>query len=204
MNRHLLRVLLALYPRDWRDRYGAEVAGLGDELIAAGETTPLHGALDMLAGAAAVRGRALAVRWRALAGSLRLPLATAVAVIAAVAGSMFGAANGHPAPVPAGLDSVRCVLPREAGAVMVLPPAAGPGQVSRALIRVRIAARPGTRCLVIPALCRVTSAKPRLPGRVEPGQCVVASPGWCRIASARVSGHGRPVVRACPELRLSS
>ena len=39
MNRHLLRVLLALYPRAWRDRYGAELAGLTEDLISAGEIT---------------------------------------------------------------------------------------------------------------------------------------------------------------------
>ena len=50
MNRRLLRALLALYPRAWRDRYGAEVAHLTGELIAAGETTPLAGALNLMAG----------------------------------------------------------------------------------------------------------------------------------------------------------
>ena len=32
MNRHLLRALLALYPRPWRDRYGAELASLTEHL----------------------------------------------------------------------------------------------------------------------------------------------------------------------------
>jgi hypothetical protein len=40
MNRHLVRLLLALYPRPWRDRHGTEVVWLTQELIATGETTP--------------------------------------------------------------------------------------------------------------------------------------------------------------------
>jgi hypothetical protein len=36
MNRHLLRALLALYPRAWRNRYGADLAGLTEDLINAG------------------------------------------------------------------------------------------------------------------------------------------------------------------------
>jgi hypothetical protein len=51
MNRHLVRLLLMLYPRSWRDRYGPEVVRLTQELIAVGETTPARGALNM-AGAA--------------------------------------------------------------------------------------------------------------------------------------------------------
>ena len=54
--------MLALYPRGWRDRYGCEVANLADELIMAGETTPLRAALGLAAGAAVERCRAVACR----------------------------------------------------------------------------------------------------------------------------------------------
>jgi protein-S-isoprenylcysteine O-methyltransferase Ste14 len=54
-----MRWLLALYPRAWRDRYGQEVAGLTEELIRAGDTTPLRAGLDLAAAAAAERARAL-------------------------------------------------------------------------------------------------------------------------------------------------
>ena len=47
MNRHLVRMLLTLYPRPWRDRYGTEVVRLTQELIATGETTPTRGALNI-------------------------------------------------------------------------------------------------------------------------------------------------------------
>ena len=52
MNRHLLRVLLALYPRAWRDRYGAELAGLTEDLINAGEIRPLSAVVNLAGGAA--------------------------------------------------------------------------------------------------------------------------------------------------------
>jgi len=54
-----LHWLLALYPRAWRDRYGREVAALTDELIRAGDTTPLRAMLGLVAAAAAERARAL-------------------------------------------------------------------------------------------------------------------------------------------------
>jgi protein-S-isoprenylcysteine O-methyltransferase Ste14 len=54
-----MRWLLALYPRAWRDRYGREVAELAEELIRAGDSTPLRAALGFIAAAAVERGRAL-------------------------------------------------------------------------------------------------------------------------------------------------
>jgi hypothetical protein len=62
----MIRRLLILYPRAWRDRYGAEVADLADELIRTGETTPARTGLDLLAGAAIAWWQVLA-RWGALA-----------------------------------------------------------------------------------------------------------------------------------------
>jgi protein-S-isoprenylcysteine O-methyltransferase Ste14 len=50
-----MRWLLALYPRAWRDRYGREVADLTEELIRAGDTTPLRAGLELAAAAAAAR-----------------------------------------------------------------------------------------------------------------------------------------------------
>ncbi len=54
-----VRWLLCLYPRGWRGRYGPEVANLTDELIRAGDTTPLRAGLDLVAGAAVERGRTM-------------------------------------------------------------------------------------------------------------------------------------------------
>lgn len=58
-NRRLTRRLMAMYPRAWRDRYGPEVAALTDDLIDAGETTPLRAALNLIAAAAIERARVL-------------------------------------------------------------------------------------------------------------------------------------------------
>lgn len=88
------RRLLTLYPRNWRERYGSEVAGLADELIAAGETTPLRAALDLLAGAAAERWRVITSR------AVLVPAAAAAAVAGgialAVTSSLHGAGETRP------------------------------------------------------------------------------------------------------------
>jgi hypothetical protein len=59
MNGHLMRVLLALYPRAFRDRYGAELASLTDDLIGAGELSPLLAVFNLVWGAALEWGRVL-------------------------------------------------------------------------------------------------------------------------------------------------
>jgi protein-S-isoprenylcysteine O-methyltransferase Ste14 len=54
--------ILALYPRDWRERYGDEVADLAAELIWMGETTTARARLGLVAGAAVERWRLVARR----------------------------------------------------------------------------------------------------------------------------------------------
>ena len=88
MNRRLVRMLLALYPRPYRERYGAEVVRLTEELIAAGEITPAEGALNLAAAAAAERGRALAE-------SRRTAAAMALAVLVALAGSFYATSHAR-------------------------------------------------------------------------------------------------------------
>jgi hypothetical protein len=87
MNRRLLRGLLALYPRAFRDRYGAELASLTDDLISAGEITALLAALNLLRGAALEWGRVLT-------DSRRAGLAVAAAAVMAATGSVIVAAAG--------------------------------------------------------------------------------------------------------------
>ena len=65
MNRHLLGALLAMYPRAWRDRYRAELAGLTGELISAREITPLLAVFNLAGGAALEWGSVLAGSRRA-------------------------------------------------------------------------------------------------------------------------------------------
>jgi hypothetical protein len=103
MNRHVTRWLLALYPRAWRDRYGAEVVSLTNELIRAGETTPLPAGLNLVAGAAVERARALA-------GSRSALLVSSAAVIVALAGGAFAiTGSARPDPAPRSLASSGCV-----------------------------------------------------------------------------------------------
>ena len=88
------RRLLALYPRGWRDRYGCEVADLADELITAGETTPLRATLDLLAGAATERLRVVARR------AVVAPGVTAVAVVGGIALAVSHTLHGAGATRP--------------------------------------------------------------------------------------------------------
>ena len=142
MNRRLVRLLLAVYPRDWRARYGAEVVRLTEELIAAGEITPAEGALNLAVAAVAERGRALADSRRAAA-------AMALAALIAVAGSFYGSGHARPVsarPIPASLTRVVCSFSRPAfvrvGAVDV---AGFPGRLV-----VRVTVRPGNCVLAGP------------------------------------------------------
>ncbi len=129
MNRRVTRLLLALYPRAWRDRYGAEVASLTDELIRAGETTPLPAGLNLVAGAAVERARALAGSRSALA-------VTSAAVIVAMVGGAFVVTGGaRPGSGPRGLASANCLVepPLQVvfPAAVRLRPTAGAAQRSR-------------------------------------------------------------------------
>jgi len=109
MNRHLVRLLLMLYPRPWRDRYGPEVVRLTQELIAAGETTPARGALNMA-------GAGLAERLRVLAYSTRSAVAMAVTALLAVAGSFFASGHARP-PEPPSAASARTAVVKLTGFV---------------------------------------------------------------------------------------
>ena len=104
MNHRVTRLLLALYPRAWRDRYGAEVASLTDELIRAGETTPLPAGLNLVAGAAAERARALAGSRSALA------VTSAAAIVAMVGGAFVVTGGARPGSGPRGLASANCLV----------------------------------------------------------------------------------------------
>jgi protein-S-isoprenylcysteine O-methyltransferase Ste14 len=86
--------MLALYPRYWRDRYGAEVADLADELIAAGDTTRLRAVLDLLAGAAAERWRVAASR------AVLVPAAASAAVAGGIALAVSRTLRGAAATRP--------------------------------------------------------------------------------------------------------
>jgi hypothetical protein len=90
MNRRLKGWLLSLYPRRWRDRYGPEVGNLADELIDAGETTPLRAGFDLTFSALTERGRALGERWRALGRRRVLAMATAFAMLLVLGFALTG------------------------------------------------------------------------------------------------------------------
>ena len=103
MNQRVTGWLLALYPRSWRDRYGAEVASLTEELIRAGETRPLPAGLNLVAGAAVERARALADSRTALVVS------SAAVIVALVAGGFVITGYAQPSQAPGGTFSASCL-----------------------------------------------------------------------------------------------
>lgn len=90
MSRRLVRWPLALYPRAWRNRYGAEVAELTDELVGGGETTALRAALNLIAGAAVERRRTLIASAGAALASVAAAAITATGVVLAVDRGPYG------------------------------------------------------------------------------------------------------------------
>ena len=145
MNRHLVRLLLMLYPRPWRNRYGTEVVRLTQDLILAGETTPARGALNMM-------GAALAERGRALAYSSRTAVAMVVAALLAVAGSFYASGHGRPPQPPSAASAAR--LPAKLTSCVVWPQAIGGVAVQA---RAKIAVPAGVK-IAVPA--RATAPKP--------------------------------------------
>ena len=81
-------LLMTLYPRTWRDRYGAEVLRLTRELIAAGETTPARAAVNLACAAVAERCRALGHSWRPA-------MAVAATALLALAASSYATGHAH-------------------------------------------------------------------------------------------------------------
>lgn len=118
MSKRMTRWLLALYPRAWRDRYGAEVTSLTDELLRAGETTPLPAGLNLVAGAAVERARALA------ASRTALTLSSAAVIVALVGGAFTLTGGARPTSGPHGLASASCLMEPALG-VSVSPASTG-------------------------------------------------------------------------------
>jgi len=105
-------LLMMLYPRTWRDRYGAEVLRLTRELIAAGETTPARAAVNLACAAVVERCRALGHAWRpamAVAATALLALAASLyATGQAHRAAAASAASASAAPAPASLVRFLC------------------------------------------------------------------------------------------------
>jgi hypothetical protein len=148
MNRRVTRLLVALYPRAWRDRYGAEVTSLTDELIRAGETTPLPAGLNLVAGAMMERARELAGSRNALA------VLSAAVIIAMVGGAYAVTGSARPGPAPRAVAGGNCLV--------------------QPLFQVRLSAVPGTRLQPI-ARAPFSDRPPR--ARPQPGQPRLSQPG---------------------------
>lgn len=209
MNRRVTRWLLALYPRAWRDRYGAEVVSLTNELIRAGETTPLPAGLNLVAGAAVERARALA-------GSRSALLVSSAAVIVALAGGAFavtGSARPHPAPHNlAGLSCLTAPaihVSLSAGPAARRPPPAPPQFKSRfpasrfpaRRLRLIVPAAVARRVTIVSRL-QVPVLRPALVRRVRPPapRSLRVVTGGCpgpRMIQALISGRPR-TLRARP------
>jgi hypothetical protein len=204
MNRHLLRGLLAMYPRTFRDRYGAELARLTDELISAGEITPLLAVLNLAGGAALEWGRVLTgSRRAALAVSAAAVMAAAGSIVVAAVGLFYVAGHARPpskavsvrivgAPAAIALPAVGCpvkVTPAGQGSVQVIVgiPASKPGQVVVSKPG-HVAAAVAPVVVLLPGTLSIQSGS--LPSQV-PVSVRVGSAGQCVI---KLSPPPRPVV----------
>ena len=194
-------LLMMLYPRAWRERYGAEVLRLTRELIAAGETTPVRAAINLACAAIAERCRVLGSSWRPA-------MAVAAVALVAVAGSLYAVGPARHAspvsparpvsavPAPARLTRLLCSFSRSASPsaapgrdTTITVAVVGPAGLVFTLIRPAGSNRAATRQLLIP----VTFA---LPGRGASRECVEL-PARCLIGTgyAVKVTPGRPVVR---------
>ena len=179
MNRRVTRLLLALYPRAWRDRYGAEVASLTDELIRAGETTPLPAGLNLVAGAGVERARALAGSRSALA------VTSAAAIVAMVGGAFVVTGGARPGSGPRGLASANCLV--EPPLQVVFPAAVRLRPAAR--VQPRYASRPG------PAQSGLPPAGPPQSGPPSAGLLQSGPPSAAQSSAAPSAGPssaGRP------------
>jgi hypothetical protein len=176
-------LLMMLYPRAWRDRYGAEVLRLTRELIAAGETTPSRAAVNLACAAVAERCRALGHSWRPA-------MAVAAAALLALAGGLYATgqayraapASGAPAgalaaPAPASLVRSLCTFPRPA-----------PGGVPAGRVKAPPRQDAIRLCVEFPARCKagkayivkLTPSRPVARVTIKPVGCVPAVPGPSR------------------------
>ena len=177
-------LLMMLYPRAWRDRYGAEVLRLTRELIAAGETTPARAAVNLACAAVVERCRALGHAWRpALAVSVAALLALAAGL--SVTSHVHRAASADAAPAPASLVRFLCSSRSAPGSRKV--PSGQPGQpvvfagpdqgTVRLCVELPIRCRTGTghavKVIPAPLAGRVT---------VKSADCVLAAPDKARTS----------------------
>lgn len=170
-------LLMMLYPRSWRDRYGAEVLRLTRELIAAGETTPARAAVNLACAAVAERCRALGHSWRPA-------LAMAAAMLVAVTGGLYATGYAHrvgpasalpapAAPAPASLVRVLCAVPRPA-----------PGGVPAGRVKARPSQGASRVCVELRGRCEtrkgyiitVTPSRPVVRMTTKRADCVPAVP----------------------------
>jgi hypothetical protein len=197
VKRHVTRWLLALYPRAWRDRYGAEVLSLTDELIRAGETTPLPAGLNLVAGAAVERARALAESRSAL-------LVSSAAVIVALAGGAYAVTgSARPDPAPRSLASSNCLMAPAIHASLSAvpaarrPPTALPRFSNRLTVRrLRLVGRPSAVARSAVVVSRLRVLRPALIRPVRPlaPRSLRVTAGSCLrppMIQALISGRAR-------------
>jgi len=118
MTRPLSHLVVALYPRSWRRRYGDELADLCQEYLESGKSTRFRLTVGVAGSAFMQRFRALAsFRHRALVATVALAVSALVTLAATTDGlGLMGASNeGTPAPLSVPADTKQ--LPPAEGAV---------------------------------------------------------------------------------------
>jgi hypothetical protein len=94
MGDQVLRWVLKLHPKAWRERYGNEILDLADELVAEHESTWVRLALGLLASVLIERFRSLVQRHRVLVASSLA--AIAIVGITALSTNLFGFGVSNP------------------------------------------------------------------------------------------------------------
>jgi hypothetical protein len=130
MSSWLFRSLVVLYPKAWRERYSKEVGDLSAELLAVGETTRLHLALELARSALAERvrslhrGRSMAV----LSGSAALVVVVVATFLVTNGFGLGGAASPRMTPVgwvPVAYRGAQVSFPPSFETVTATPPRPG-------------------------------------------------------------------------------
>jgi hypothetical protein len=100
-SRRLFRVLLLLYPKGWRERYGQELAALCQDLVERGETSRLRLVVGLGPSALVERLRSVCASAHLLRRGLRRVVAGAVAAVATAMVLVSTSALGPVAPAGA-------------------------------------------------------------------------------------------------------
>jgi hypothetical protein len=181
MSNRLLRAILMLYPRGFRQRYGPEMQDLVNDLEAAGDRSRLRlvGGLLLSAGAERLRAVRLDARLAIHALAAVAALSTIVGLSSSPAGRHFprhvAHARTYPLAPTTSTPPVRVKFDATGGAALGVP---GGGPTSVSAPRFALSTSPGTASTSTTTAGTGTSATPSVAGSAAPAaQGTSSAPG---------------------------